>query len=52
MNEYKFTIKYDGGTHKLTTRAQDLSAALHLVMNAEKCPERAIINIKITEAKK
>lgn len=52
MRQYKFTIEYDGGTHKLTTMARNLSSAIQLVMNAEKCPERAIINIKITDIKK
>lgn len=47
MKEYKFTIQYDGGTHKLTTRATNIEQALKAVMNAEKCPEGAILNIKI-----
>lgn len=51
MKNYKFTIKYDGGTHKLSTVAVSLEQALIAVMNAEKCPEGAVINIKITDIK-
>ena len=49
MNKYKFTIKHDDGTHRLSTFAENLSAALNNVMMAEKFPERAIVNIKIEE---
>jgi len=52
MKQYKFTIQYDGGTHKLSTVAKNLASALQLIMNAEKCPEGAIINIKITDVGK
>lgn len=49
MKEYIFTIVHDKGKHKITTYAQTLSQALVAIMNAERCPERAIINIKINE---
>lgn len=49
MYKYKFTIKHDQGVHKLFTVAKDVVTALKLIMDAEKCPERAIINIKIEE---
>ena len=52
MKQYKFTIKYDGGTHKLTTTASSLEQALKIIMDAEKCPEGAVINIKITDVGK
>lgn len=47
MNEYKFTINSDQGTHKVSTIAKNLASALQLLLNAEKCPEGAVINIKI-----
>lgn len=49
MHKYKFTIKHDGGKHVLSTTATDVVAAMKIVMAAERCPERAIINIKIEE---
>lgn len=50
MNEYIFTIIHDKGKHRIRTYAKDLGAALKLIENAEKCPERAIVNIKIKPA--
>lgn len=47
MNEYKFTINSDQGKHNVSTNATNLSSALQLLLNAEKCPEGAVINIKI-----
>jgi hypothetical protein len=49
MKKYQFTIIHDQGQHKLSTYAKNLSTALKLVMDAERCPEGAIINIKITD---
>ena len=49
MQKYKFTIKHDGGKHVLSTTATDVVAAMKIVMAAEKCPERAIVNIKIED---
>lgn len=47
LNEYKFTINSDQGKHNVSTTATDLATALRLLMNAEKCPEGAVLNIKI-----
>ena len=47
MNEYNFTIQHDKGTHRIKTFAPSLSSALERILNAEKCPERAIVKIKI-----
>lgn len=49
MKHYKFTIISDQGTHKVSTIAKNLASALQRIINAEKCPEGAIINIKIKE---
>ena len=51
MNEYTFTIHHDKGTHRIKTFAPSLSSALERILNAEKCPERAVINIKIKTKK-
>ena len=51
MNEYNFTIQHDKGTHRIKTFAPSLSSALERILNAEKCPERAIVSIKIKSKK-
>ena len=51
MNEYTFTIQHDKGTHRIKTFATSLSSALERILNAEKCPERAIVSIKIKSKK-
>lgn len=51
MKEYIFTIVHDNGKHRIKTYAQTLSDALKAVMNAERCPERAVVNIKIIDTK-
>ena len=51
MNEYTFTIQYDKGTHRIKTFATSLSSALERILNAEKCPKRAIVSIKIKSKK-
>lgn len=49
--KYCFTIQHDQGKHRLTCYADSLSKALKLIMNAEQCPERAVLKIKISENK-
>lgn len=49
MNQYTFTISSDQGKHKVSTIAKNLQSALQRLINAEKCPEGAILNIKIKE---
>ena len=51
MNKYTFTIHHDKGTHRIKTFAPSLSSALERILNAEKCPKRAIVNIKIKPKK-
>ena len=51
MNEYTFTIQHDKGMHRIKTFAPSLSSALERILNAEKCPKRAIVNIKIKPKK-
>jgi hypothetical protein len=47
MNEYKFTLLHDNGKSKIKTIANNLDSATQKILNAENCPESAIINIKI-----
>lgn len=43
MFMYVLTLKHDNGCMKLRTMAQNKSAAIDMVMEAERCPRRAII---------
>lgn len=48
MNEYKFKISSKEGTHKVSTTAENIVAALKILTNAEKfTSDKAIIDIKI-----
>lgn len=49
--KYRFTIQHDQGKHRLTCYADSLSEALKLIMDAERCPERAVLKIEISENK-
>jgi len=46
MRHYILTVKHDNGTMKIKTFASSRQSARHIIMAAEGCPERAIINIK------
>lgn len=45
MNHYTLTLKSDNGKHKLGVVARNYQSAIAQVMNAENCPESAIIKI-------
>ena len=47
MNKYTLTLEHDGGVQKLTVYAKNFQSAIQQVINAEGCPERAIINIEV-----
>ena len=47
MKKYRLTLKHDNGTVNITTVAKDFATAIHLIMEAEGCPESAITNIKV-----
>ena len=44
--EFEVTVKHDNGKIKIVTVARSIGALVHIVMAAEGCPERSIINIK------
>lgn len=46
MSKFKLTVKHDNGTIRFHVWAQDEQAAKQAVMNAEGCPERAIVKVK------
>lgn len=50
MKKYTFTLEHDKGRHVIHVYAHSLSIALNKIMKAEACPERAVVNIKISES--
>lgn len=44
MNKYTFTLRHDKGKIRITTHATNLEVAMHLVMQAERCPEHAFLD--------
>jgi hypothetical protein len=42
MKTYTFGLKHDSGEASITVRADDVNEAKKMVMDLEKCPERAI----------
>jgi len=47
MNMYRFKVTTSNRT--ITTVASSYKAVVELICNAELCPERAILNIKMLE---
>ncbi len=45
MNTYKFKLKHDKGFFNLTIHAQTLESAKYVLLEAEKCPESAIVRV-------
>lgn len=46
MNKYTLRVKHDKGIINITTWASDADAAIRIVMDAERCPRRAILSVK------
>ena len=44
--EYKVTVHHDQGIINIKLRAPDIASAVRTVVWAERCPERAIKNVK------
>lgn len=50
MNIYKVKLKHDKGVFTLTINGSSEEQIKQAVMNMEKCPERAIISIKLIKS--
>lgn len=48
---YTFHLKHDDGIVKISTNASNIKAAIHMVLEAEGAPERAIHKIIIQPLK-
>lgn len=49
MMNYCFTVKHDKGSSKIALVASDLATATKKLCASEKCPERAITNVAISD---
>lgn len=47
MNQYKITIKHDGGTCNIITTAASKEIAKYKIIEGENCPPWAITKIKL-----
>jgi hypothetical protein len=47
VNKYILTLKHDNGKVNLIVTAQNFEQAIRLAREAEGCPERSIVNIKV-----
>lgn len=52
MNRYEFELEHDNGQAKIIIIARNIQSAVAQVMNAEGCPESAIVSVKIKPIKK
>lgn len=52
MNTYEITMRHDAGQVSIQTRARNYDAAKHMILEAERAPESAILHWRVVPTKR